>query len=226
MNEPDEALNQPSLDDRLKQLALEAQQHPKQSKERRQALAKLLRAIQRSGKLSHPRRDQFPGLYEEIYAEAVQRLFVYICERINEYNPQRGEVLQWVNFLLNQRFFIEASRDYMPTGFKGINPKNIQRMTLDDLDRSHPSELNPQLTPSLSQEVKRCLEDDPEGLFQQAFVAGCPDANFQYLSLQRLAGYSWQELSQELKVSIPTLSSFYQRCLGKFAPKFQQYLLL
>ena len=109
--------------------------------------------------------------------------------------------------------------------FQGIDPKQIQRITIDDLDRNNPSEVNPQLIPSLSQEVMQCLEDDPEGLFQAAYVANFPNANFQVLALRRLTGYSWQEISSELNISAQTLSSFYQRSLIKFTPKFKEYLL-
>lgn len=224
MNERDERLEQPQLDDRLRQLAIAAQHHPQGSSARRRALTELISVMQQSGRLSRPRRGQFPMLYEEIYAEALQRLFSFICERIDYYNPQKGEVLQWVNFLLNQRFFIEASRDYLPTVYKGMDARSVKRLTLESLDQSNPYELNPQLIPHLSQEVKDCLEEDPEGLFAQTSIANHPAASFQYLALKRLEGYSWQDLSVELKIAIPTLSSFYQRCLTRFAPKLKIYL--
>lgn len=163
-------------------------------------------------------------LYEEIYAEALQHLFSFICERIDYYNPQKGEVLQWVNFLLNQRFFIIASREFLPTVYEGMDARTVKRLTLESLDESNPYELNPQLIPHLSQEVKECLEEDPEGLFEQACVANHPTASFRYLALRRLEGYSWQDLSAELNIAIPTLSSFYQRCLTRFAPKLKTYL--
>lgn len=217
-------LEQPQLDDRLRQLAIAAQRYSQGSSARQQALTELISLMQQSGRLSRPRRGQFPMLYEEIYAEALQRLFLFVCERIDFYNPQKGEVLQWVNFLLNQRFFIEASRDYLPTVYKGIDARTVKRSTLESLDRSNPYQLNPQLIPPLSQQVKDCLEEDPEGLFAQAYVADHPAASFQYLALKRLEGYFWQELSVELEIAIPTLSSFYQRCLTRFAPKLKTYL--
>ncbi len=212
------------LDQQLKAIAIAAQQHPPKSRERQRALAQLLDAMQRSGKLARPRQGQFQGFYEEIYAEAVQRLFTHICEKIDTYQPERGEVLQWANFLLNRQFFIEASRELLPTVPKGIDPRRVTRLTLDDLDRNAPSDLNPQLVPLPSQQVLQCLEEDPEGLFQQTHIDRYPAANFQFLALQRLAGYSWQELSAELGIRIPTLSSFYQRCLTRFAPQLKEYL--
>jgi hypothetical protein len=84
--------------------------------------------------------------------------------------------------------------------------------------------VNPQLVPLPSQQVLQCLEDDPEGLFQRSHIDHHPQANFQFLAIKRLAGYSWQELSEELGIAIPTLSSFYQRCLTRFAPQLKAYL--
>lgn len=214
----------PSLDQYLKQLAIAAQEQPPKSRQRQQALARLIRALQQSKKLARPHAGQFQGMYQEIYAEAVQRLFTHMCERIDSYNPERGEVLQWANFLLSRQFFIEASREVFPTGYKSVDPRSMKRMTLEDLDRNNPAEVNPQLTPLPSQQVLQCLEEDPEGLFQQAHVQDCPNATFQAIAIKRLEGYSWQDLTTELGVSTPTLSSFYQRCLTKFAPQLKAYL--
>ncbi|MBE9128033.1 sigma-70 family RNA polymerase sigma factor [Coleofasciculus sp. LEGE 07092] len=211
------------IDERLKQLAREAQRHPPKTPQRRLALAKLLSAIQQSRKLTRPYQGQFQGFYEDIYDEAKQRLFCHICEKIDDYDPNR-EVLQWVNFLLKQRFFIEASRTILPTTPKGIDPKKVSRLTLDDLDRKTCNELNPQLNPSLSQDVLQCLESDPEGVFKGTYTSDNPAANFQFLAIKLLSGYSWKEISEELGIKISTLSSFYQRCLTKFAPKFREYL--
>jgi hypothetical protein len=224
MNSQDKGLEQPQLDDRLRKLAIAAQQYSPGSLAKRRALTELISVMQRSGKLCRPRQGQFQLLYEEIYAEALQRLFSFVCERIDYYDPQKGEVLQWVNFLLRQRFFIEASRDFLPTVYKGMDARTVKHATLESLDQSNPYEVNPQLIPHLSQEVKDCIEEDPENLFAQTHVADHPTASFQYLALRRLEGYSWQDLSVELNIAVPTLSSFYQRCLTRFAPRLKTYL--
>jgi hypothetical protein len=211
------------VDERLKQLAIEAQRHPPKSKQRQRALAKLVSSIQQSGMLARPYKGFFRGFYEEIYAEAQQKLFCHICEKIDDYDPQK-EVLQWANFLLKRRFFIEASRAIMPTVPKGVNQKQIRKFSIDDLDRNNPAEINPDLIPSLSQEVIQCLDDDPEGVFQSTHVVNNPAANFQFIAIKIVSGYTWKEISVELGIRVPTLSSFYQRCLTKFAPKFKEYL--
>ena len=206
------------VDRDLRNLAIEAQQCPKSSLRRQQALTRLVRTIQRSGKLLRPYQGQFQGFYEEIYAEALQRLFAFICDRIDDYDPNRA-VLQWVNFLLRKRFFIEASREFMPVLPSGVNPKQVTRLEAEALEH-----LLPQVSSLLSEEVIQCFEEDAEGVFQTTYIAGNPAANFQFIALQRLSGYSWKEISVELGVSVATLSKFYERSLIKFASRLRQYL--
>ena len=209
-----------NLDEQLKQLAVEAQQHPPKTPKRQQALARLVSAIGRSRKLVRPFSGQFPGTYEEIYAEAQQRLFLYLCENIDRYNPELA-VLQWANFLMKKRFFIEASRDLMPTFPKGADRSQLRRTTLDVLDKQTPADIRSRSNPSLSEAVIQCIRDDRHGVFQTTHIVKKPAANFQYIALQFLGGYSWKEISAELDVKVVTLSSFYLRCLTKFAPQFQ-----
>jgi hypothetical protein len=218
-------MNELSLDEYLQQLTEVAQQHPRGSRDRTKALAKLIRVLQSSGQLTRPRRGQFQGFYEEIYRDALQRLFAYMCDRIDDYTADRGRVLQWVNFLLSRRFFIEASREVLPTVPKGIDAKTITRLSLEELDSCNPVELNPQLVPSLSEDLKAYLHEDPEAIFQTTCIANQPSANFQYIAIKRLEGYSWKELAAELDLGISTLSSFYQRCITRFVPKFRNDLL-
>lgn len=221
---PSTHLEQPYLDNHLRQLATTAQNAPKGSIARQRALTELVTTLLKSRRLCRPRRGQFQLLYEDIYAEALQRLCAFVCDRIDDYSIHKGEVLQWVNFLLERRFFIEASRDYLPVAYKGLDVRNVKRLSLEYLDSSNPNELNPQLTPSLSQGVRACLIEDPEDLFKSASIVDHPRANFQHIAVKRLDGYSWQDLSIELDVPVPTLSSFYRRCLARFASKLRVYL--
>lgn len=210
------------VDSQLKQLAVAAQSYPPRTLSRQKALSRLLVALQGSGKLVRPYRGQFGNQYGEIYAEAQQRLFLYMCEAIERYDPNL-EVLQWANFLLRQRFFIEASRDIL-SGFKNRDRERLTRISLEVLDKKEPLEAGDRARRSLSEEVRHCIEEDCEGLFGSAHVAKHPAANFRFIAMRILAGYSWKEISAELQVKVPTLSSFYQRCLTRFAPKFREYL--
>ncbi len=207
------------LDQRLKQLAIEAQQHLPNTLKRQQAVQKLLIEIERSGKLKHPQAPpQFRGhLYQEIYAVAKQRLFCYINEKLDNYDPNR-EVLQWANFLLEKRF-PDAIREVTQV-CKGLDLQ-VKRLTLDDLDME---EIIVQKDVD-EREIIRYLEEDPEGIFQAEHISKAPHANFQFIALEVAFGYSFKEISDELALPYQTVVSFYKRRLTQFKHKFEAYLL-
>lgn len=216
-------MSEPSLDKYLLHVVKSAQQQPPGSQARRKVLAKLIHVLQTSNQLIRPRQGQFQGLYEDIYQDAVYRLFSHVCDRIDTYNPKQGRVLQWVNFLLSRRFFIEASRDILPTMPRGIDAKTIQRLSIHELDANISSDAH--LPPSLSEDVRNYIEEDPNNIFLHTHIKGHPQANFQYIALNRLDGYPWKKLANELNLRVSTLSTFYQRCTEKFAHKFRRDLL-
>lgn len=210
-----------SIDTRLKQYALEARKHPPKSKERQKALTALIAELQNSNLLCRPFPGMFQESYKDIYAEAQQMLFGHICEKIDLYDPDK-RVLQWANFLLKRRFFVQACRAIYPNSKKSRERLFFQSLddfeSLDTLER-----LKTRNAPLLSEQVLDCLAEDPQGLFRKTYTKK-PEANFQYIAQQLVAGYSWRELSLELGLEISTISSFYTRYLKKFSPIFKNYL--
>jgi hypothetical protein len=202
------------LDEQLKDLVLVAQQHLNGTKERRIALTQLVNAIWQSGRLGHPYRGQFQRVYEDIYDEAVQSLFFYICQNdnIRKYASERASVMAWVNMLLERRFFPEAI------------PKIIGKKTETHLKQSDLENLKSSEPLSLFEQVRQCIEDDPEGLFRNEHIRTHPEANFQAIAMRRYSGFSWKEISAEWDIDLKSLNTFYQRCLKRFAPKFKEYL--
>lgn len=203
-------------DEQLKRLALEAQRHPPKSVNRQHALSQLVVAIRLSGRLSRPHRGKFsPQFFELLYEEAVNRTLTYICRRIDNYDPLRGEkqkFMNWVNFRLD-RMIIDCRTEF----------SDRQTQELPDLEQLDQL-FKPEIGPTPSDLVRECLELDTEDRFNQAHIRGQPNANFRAIALARLSGKSWEEISVELNVKVPTISSFYQRCCQKFAPQFQEYL--
>lgn len=204
--------NERNLDEQLNQLAIAAQQYPPLTKERQLALTKLVNGIVQSGRLYHPHHGQFSGVYDDIYNEAVQELLLYICQNIDKYDPKRGDVMAWTNFLLERRFFTAAIPEF-------VDKQGVRKMTLFDLDNF----ASPKPTKTLIELLKDCIESDLENLFKQEHIENHPAANFQTLVKQRISGKSWKDISAELNIKIPTLSSFYYRCLNKFSRKLKEY---
>jgi hypothetical protein len=210
------------LDEQLRQLAIKAQEYPSYSPKRQIALTKLISAIQKSGQLCRPHSGQFKGFYQEIYDEACNRVFLYICQHIESYDPARGEVLQWVNFLLKRRF-----PDAIDTILRlyGLSQKSLsiagsaqQRTSIQFFDRL--PDLKEQ---SLSQDIIFWIKIDPDDLFKKKHIRYRPDANFRSICLLKL-DYSWKMLSEQFEISIPTLDSFYRRSLEELAPKIREYI--
>lgn len=215
-------------DELLQHLALEAQRYPAHSKERSQALAQLCEIVLQSNRLYRPRAVSrvvsFQGADDEIWQVAVQELMVYMCDRIDDYRPKRASVMTWLNFLLSRRFYTMALNQFQ-------NPKEqrVPKRTLSDLD-ADPIEKLPANEPNeniqQSNDVRQLIETDPKGVFKAAHVEGYPEASFQFIAINKFfEGRSWQELSDQIGVPIPTLSSFYRRHLNKFIPLIRELLL-
>ncbi|HEY9596631.1 MAG TPA: hypothetical protein V6D33_03065, partial [Cyanophyceae cyanobacterium] len=94
-------------DDRLKRLALEAQQNPPQTQQRQYLLTELVNVIQLSNRFIHPPQGNVPrDIYELIYNDAVNRTLLYVFQKIDSYDPERGKgrFMNWVNFRLQMIF--------------------------------------------------------------------------------------------------------------------------
>lgn len=213
------------LNAELKQLAVAAQGHPVGSPGRQRSLNQLVRTLQASRRLSRPPRREFDHLNEEICAEAHQRLFIYVCNKIDLYRPEH-EVMQWVNFMLNRRFFYEARQECISFYRPDRQRLSAQPwLTVEDVERSpalNPAQ--PTATPTLEQQARDYVETDPEGLLAQAHVRNRPDVTFQVLLLRVLDGYKWHEIAAEFTVALPTLHSLYRRQLKRLAPQLRSYL--
>lgn len=202
------------LDDvQLKNLALEAQRHPPHTALRQHALGELIEAIRLSGKLSRPHRTRFsPQFYELLYEEAVNKTLIYVCRKIDNYDPERGQdkkFMTWVNFRLD-RVILETSREFR-------DPNITELPSLTDIEEKFHSDDSP----SLFDKVRESIEEDAKNLFKKTHVRNRSDANFQTIALARFSGKSWEEISAEFSIPLPTLSSFFQRCCEKFRSEFR-----
>lgn len=198
------------IHEELQDLALEAQKYQLGTQERQLALTKLISKIYRSGELTRPYLGKIsPSLYEEIYQEAMQKTLLWICQNIEKYDPQRGTVIGWISFFLHKRC-IDLINEY--TQERVISVCSIESDIVSEKENSS------------IQQIQKFIEEDPENLFQQEHIRNRPEVNFRNVAVAHLAGKSWSEISVIFNVSIPTLSSFYQRTLKKFIPLFQRYI--
>lgn len=214
----DSALREVLDDAQLKKIAIEAQSQPPASELRQHALRELVEAIRLSGKLCRPHRSKFsPAFYELAYEEAVNQTLVYVCQKIDKYDPDRGtekRFINWVNFRLD-KILLDLQVEVR-------TPKEETLPTLADLENLAQYE---ESEPLLSDVLREFIEKDAKNLFKKKYIRECPAANFQAIALATLAGKSWEEISAEVGIKVPTLSSFFRRCCQSFAPIFRDYLL-
>lgn len=204
-----------SLDEfnyQLQKLALEAVQHPAQSRQRQIALNHLIKQICRSDQLGYPQSAYWTSnVYEDLYNEALQRTLEEVVRKIDGYNPAHP-VMAWVNFLLKCHFRAVA-RDYLN--------RRINFVSLDDLDLL----ITDESKSSVVEHLRQFLEEDPENYLKMVHIKGHPEVTFQSLALARcVEDQSWEKLSAELGIPIQTLCSFFNRQLRKLTPYFQRCL--
>lgn len=204
------------LDDaQIKKLAIEAQRHPPHTELRQYALGELVEAIRLSGRLCRPHRASFsPQFYNLLYEEAVNKTLTYVCRKIDKYDPERSErkFMNWVNFRLD-RVIIESRHEFREPEIKDLP-------SLSELEEI----IRIEEPLSLLEKVRESLEEDAGNFFKKAHIRNRPDANFSAIALARFSGKSWEDISADLGIPLPTLSSFFQRCCEKFRSKLRQSL--
>ncbi len=214
----DNAFKEVLDDTQLKKLALEAQRQPPYSESRQQALIELVNAILLSGKLCHPHCWISPhGFYKLIYDEAVNQTLAYICQKIDNFKPesesgQEQKFISWVNFRLDKMVLDAYGK------FKKQNATEIP--TLSDLENIAQPESQSNSTALLI----KFIQSDVSNNFKNEHIRNYPHANFQAIALATVYGKSWEEISKEFGIKVPTLSSFFRRTCQKFAPQLQEYL--
>lgn len=196
-------------DSTLKKMGMSAQNFLVKSELRTYALTELIKGIQLSGKLRRPHNNKFSAnLYHLLYQEALTETFTYICLKIDSYDPNRGQgkFMNWVNFNLD-KFILKCYERYHKYS-------EYELSSLQDLERFG----QPVNSPDLSKLLRQYLNQDPDKIFQTAHIKNRPDANFRQIALAKFSGKSWTEISLQLDIPVPTLSSFYNRWCRRFAP--------
>ncbi|MGQ4649533.1 hypothetical protein [Lyngbya aestuarii] len=85
------------MEEQLKQLVCQVQQHPDNIQKRQQALSELVEQILRSRPICRPRRDKsLSGIYLDILQAAKRQLHCNINQNIDRYKPQVNTVRNWV----------------------------------------------------------------------------------------------------------------------------------
>jgi hypothetical protein len=208
------------FDEQLRCLVKEACGHRPGSPQRQKLITQIIRLT-----ASRLWRENTP-----YYQDALQQTWLYFCRNVCEgltgqiYDPTYGSVITWLNAYLRRRlqdFYVNQNREKATTVSLKIrqSTSGITSQTIDPVENLPAS---PQVPPIL-EDLEIWVQTDSDGELRGTYIKGRPDVNCQVLILKRLPPeVSWRELSEEFGLSIPTLSSFYQRqCLPRLR-KFAQ----
>jgi hypothetical protein len=212
-----------SIEQQLHELALVAKAAFPGSRQRQQALSKIYRLLDEGGVLK--RR---PGTHPQVFSEVKTDILTYACEKIDNFDPEKGQFLRWINshFWWRQR---DAQKKFSQPQHKSLDDpatfgKNAEEGIWQSLNLLSVFNLgnHPDYT---SAQLRDFLEDDPDGKFCAAHVKDRPDVTFQSLALRGMYGEPYREVAQRTGISISTLSSFYQRRLAEFSPYIREYFM-
>ncbi len=183
------------LNQELQSLMTLACSHPPASRQRRQALDLLFRALLRSGRVWQDPSD----LYEEALSKTMLLVSKELCEK---YDASRGTFLAWFNTCLRNKLIDEVrtnQREYR------------QRSELDPLDLVA-SGIDATLLLEIWEFFVHWVEADSDGVLLPCYVEGNPQANCQALAnLRVLQGQEWQEISRNIGVRRSTITSHWCR---------------
>lgn len=210
------------LNERLRQLALEAKQYPLGSAARRKVVDRLFKEIQDSGEIRYPKSkySSLSGLlYQECCNVVFQKVCTYIYRKIQNYRPDK-EVLAWFNYLIEKRF-IDAEKELRGKHFGDFQPLNLH----DLADNSNADFCSEEPTPydaldlhylrlTERDRIERFIQEireDSTRLLQGKHIQSRPELNLQYICLKLHEGYSFTEIATEHKIANSTIGGFWKK---------------
>jgi len=194
------------LETQLRQLIITTCRYKQNSVERQQGLTKIVRAIYKSGKLW---KDTSP-----YYEDALQKTWLYFCRNLCEantgerYDPNRSSVTTWLNAYLRRRL-----QDFRVEEYETLTQTaSFQSTETDEVIDTTAALVAPPDIPPILEMTITWAKTDFDGELRRVHIQGHPKVNCQVLILQRLPPEtSWEKLSEEYRISISTLTSFYRR---------------
>mgnify|MGYP001791933187 FL=1 len=93
-----------STDKELKQLVEKIQQLAPKARQRRKLLNELIIKIQTEGRLKKFESYRYLPDFDDLYADAMTDCLMHIATSINKYEPEKAEVMEWVNQTLLCKF--------------------------------------------------------------------------------------------------------------------------
>ncbi|NEP47181.1 MAG: sigma-70 family RNA polymerase sigma factor [Okeania sp. SIO2H7] len=199
----------PTLDQTLRKLIAEAQVLSLKSLKRQQLLQKIYRLVMKSGKLWRE--------YVPYYGDAVQQMWEYCCQHLDEYDPEVGAVISWFNFRLKKELRRLRDQHNRRRDRTASTQTTSHGDVLDPVDRL-PSRPNIDPVLDILEKTVAWVNADPEGELRATRFRKRSDINAQVLFLKRFPSETpWNEIAADLGLNAAEskdLPKFYnRRCL-------------
>jgi hypothetical protein len=197
------------LDETLRKLVAEACTYPPRSLKRQQTIERIYRLVMKSGRLWRE--------YTPYYGDALQEMWVYCCQHLEEYDPSLSGVITWLDNYLKKQLRLFRDRQNRDQR-RRANPIQTEQGDILDLTDSIPA--RPPIEPvfDLWEKVLEWVESDPDGVLRRTCFRKRPEINAQELFLMRFPPEtSWQTIAECFHLNpaeVKDLPKFYnRRCL-------------
>ncbi|MEM7714184.1 MAG: sigma-70 family RNA polymerase sigma factor [Cyanobacteria bacterium P01_A01_bin.68] len=198
------------LDLKLRELIATALLYPSQSLERQQVLAQMHLLVMKSGKLWRE--------HTSYYNDALQEMWEYCCEHLEEYNPDIKGPIVWLDDELKKRLRRMRDGKYrQQRRFITIKQteQGVTNNPIDDIVSS------PDIQPAIEiwEKTIQWVQEDPDRRLTSICFRKRPEINAQALILRRLPPntLSWKTIGAEFNLNpaeAKDLPKFYNRkCL-------------
>ncbi|MEM9217376.1 MAG: sigma-70 family RNA polymerase sigma factor [Cyanobacteria bacterium P01_F01_bin.150] len=198
-----------TLDQTLQDLIAEAKSLNPKSLKRQQCLQKIYRLIMKSGKLWRE--------YKPYYGDAVQQMWEYCCQNLDEYDPEVGAVTSWFNFRLKKELRRFRDQTKRTLDRKAFPIHTSEGKVLDPVDTvPAPQTIDPAL--DILEKTLAWVKADPDGELQSTRFRKRADINAQVLFLNRFPSETpWNAIAADFDLNsaeAKDLPKFYnRRCL-------------
>ena len=204
------------LDLKLRELIATALLYPSQSSERQQVLAQVHLLVMKSGKLWRE--------HTSYYNDALQEMWEYCCEHLEEYNPDIKGPIVWLDDELKKRLRRMRDGKYrQQRRFITIKQteQGVTNNPIDDIASS------PDIQPAIEiwEKTIQWVEEDPDRQLRSICFRKRPEINAQALILRRIPPdtLAWKTIAAEFKLNLQEtkdLPKFYHR---KCLPLLRQF---
>lgn len=181
------------LNEQLRQLVAEARTHPPQSLPRQQKLQQLYRLVMKSGKLWKE--------YTPDYNDALQQMWEYCCQNIEQYDPTLSNVITWLDDYLKKRLRNLRDAKYRQ---QAREQKALATETGEIVDPVQHLPARPDIQPILDiwEHTLNWVQTDPDGMLRGTCFRQRAEINCQALFLLRFPSETpWQTIAERFALT-------------------------